>query len=143
MSFANKFMRIALIACSLPAHTLVHAQEDLQDCARVENDAERLACYDKLAQATAELPRQQNGATPAAASGEKSENIVATVTKATHSPFTGWIVTFDNGQSWKQIGTDSFAIREGDSCTIERVLVDSFRLKCANRERRIRIVREE
>jgi hypothetical protein len=136
-------MHIALIACSVLAQTAAHAQPSLQDCAQLTKDAERLACYDELAHSTEESFGLQSASVPEPTPEEQIDNIVATVTKATHSPYTGWIVTFDNGQSWKQIGTDSFALREGDSCIIERTIMNAFRLKCGDRERRIRIAREE
>jgi hypothetical protein len=136
-------MRIALIACSVVGQTLAYAQISLQSCAGIETDADRLVCYDELAQSTEEAFGLQNASAPTAVPKEQVDSIVATVTKATHSPYTGWVITFDNGQNWKQIGTDSFALSEGDSCIIERTIMNSFRLKCGDRERRIRIVREE
>lgn len=136
-----KFIRTAFIACSLLAQLPAHAQQTLQGCSRIEDDTKRLACYDELAKPTDQSFGLQSA--KVAEPEQQVDNIVATVVVAAHSPFTGWIITFDNGQSWKQIGTDSFAIRKGDSCTIERAVLDSFRLKCGDRARQIRVVREE
>jgi hypothetical protein len=142
--FTNiRFMRIALVAVGMLAQTFAYAQLSLETCARIEDDTERLACYDEVARPTAGSFGLQDINVPKPTSENQIENIVANVTKATHTPYTGWIVTLDNGQTWKQIGTDSFAIREGDSCTIERAVLDSFRLKCGNRARQIRVAREE
>lgn len=136
-------MSIALIAGGMFAQTYAYAQLSLQGCARIEADTARLACYDEFAQSTEGSFGLQDATVPESASGKQIDNIAATVTSATHTPYTGWIVTFDNGQKWKQIGTDSFALREGDSCTIERAMLDSFRLKCGDRARQIRVAREE
>lgn len=138
------FIRTAFIACGLLAQLPAHAQQlNLQGCSRIEDDAKRLACYDELAKPTEQSFGLQSAKTAEPEQEQQLDNIVATVVVAAHSPFTGWIITFDNGQSWKQIGTDSFAIRKGDSCTIERAVLDSFRLKCGDRARQIRVVREE
>ncbi len=133
---------MALVTCGVLVQTFAYAQLNLENCARIEDDTERLACYDELAQPTAGSFGLQNARVPEPTPEGQLANIIATVVKATHSPFTGWIITFDNGQSWKQIGTDSFALREGDSCTIERAVLDSFRLKCGDRARQIRVARE-
>ncbi len=135
-------MRIALVAAGMLVQAFAYAQVSLQTCTRIEDDAERLACYDEIAQPTEGSFGLQDAVVAKPVPEGQLENIVAIVTTATHSPYTGWIVTFDNGQKWKQIGTDSFALREGDSCTIERAILDSFRLKCGDRARQIRVARE-
>jgi len=138
----NIFTFVPLIAAVL-APIYANAQPDLQSCVRIENDTARLACYDELANPTEESFGLENKAESVAEAPEEIANVVAKVTTATHSDFTGWTISFDNGQSWKQIGTDRFDVNEGDSCTISRGLLNSFRLQCGSIERKIRVTRSE
>ena len=124
----------------LPVH--VYAQSDLlQHCALVADDATRLECFDALASTVAaDLKTAQ---AKAADTPEIPATVEGTVTAALHSPYTGWTITFDNGQRWKQIGTTSFVVNVGDSCSVEPGMLNSYLLRCGNRARRIRVASAE
>lgn len=123
---------IRLLAGFLAASHSVYAQSDLQQCARVEEDTARLECYDELTRAAA--PEQ-----PASPAVMDADDASGTVTIAAHNRSTGWHITLDNGQSWKQVGTASFVVSIGDACAITRGLNDNFLLQCGNRARRIQV----
>lgn len=67
----------------------------------------------------------------------------ATVASATHSPFSGWTLTLDNGQVWKQVGSDRFDIETGDRAVITRGSLNSFLLQRGGAGRRVRVSRVE
>lgn len=69
--------------------------------------------------------------------------IEATVTSASHSPFSGWTLTLDNDQVWKQIGSDRFDIEIGDTAVITRGSLNSFLLQRGGAGRRVRVSRVE
>jgi hypothetical protein len=65
------------------------------------------------------------------------------VSAARHNDFTGWTIEFDDGSTWKQIGTDRYDIEVGKSYTIRRGSLNSFQLGNADNNRKIRVRREE
>jgi hypothetical protein len=114
------------------------AQPDLQHCALIEDDTTRLGCYDKLVLPTDEIIDQESAA-PVAEMAEELVNIAATISTASHSRSNGWTITFENGQSWRQIGTASFVVNTADTCTISPGPMNSYLLQCENRARRIQV----
>lgn len=66
-----------------------------------------------------------------------------TVASARHNDFTGWTIEFENGQIWKQVGTNRYRIKTGQPYTIKRASFNSFLLGNANNNRNIRISRIE
>lgn len=72
---------------------------------------------------------------------EVADRLEGAVTSASHSPFSGWTLTLDNGQVWKQIGSDRFDIEAGDQAVITRGSLNSFLLQRGGEGRRIRVSR--
>jgi hypothetical protein len=138
----NILSYMLLIACSMLVSVHAFAQPDLQHCAIIEDDTTRLGCYDKLVLPTVELIDRET-ATPVLETAEELVNIAATISTALHSPSKGWAITFENGLSWKQIGTASFVVKAGDTCTISPGPMNSYLLQCANRARSIQVQRTE
>lgn len=66
-----------------------------------------------------------------------------TVAKARQNNFTGWNIEFSNGQIWKQVGTDPYSIREGESYMVTRASFNSFFLSNSSDNRRMRITRQK
>jgi len=65
------------------------------------------------------------------------------VSNIKYSPYKSLIVTFDNGQQWRQIGTDYYKIAVGEVHHINRGALNSFMLSNDNNNRTIRIRREQ
>ncbi|BDF96105.1 hypothetical protein [Pseudoalteromonas sp. KAN5] len=158
----------------------VHANDvnlqALQACTFVENDFNRLLCYDNtmagksLSKPTTSktLTPATNSAAPAVAvttgTAVASEQIVKTknenfglehkeaakdnddeisaiVTSVEEAPYGELIINLDNGQQWRQIGSDSLRLTANDTIVIERGLFNSFLLKKEGLNRSIRVKR--
>lgn len=66
-----------------------------------------------------------------------------TVAEAQRNKFTGWTIVFTNGQTWKQVGTDSYRIEPGQQYIITRATLNSFMLGAEGKRSKIRITRVE
>ncbi len=138
----NIFSYILCAACVMLVSGDIYAQPDLQHCALIEDDTTRLGCYDKVVQPTVESIAREAPA-PVIETAAELVNIAATISTALHSPYTGWSITFENGQSWKQIGTASFVVKASDTCTISPGPMNAYLLQCADRARRIQVERTQ
>lgn len=76
-----------------------------------------------------------------AAGRDGADERTMTVASARHTDLAGWIIEFDNGQTWKQVGTDSYDIEEGKSYKITRGFMTSFILSNFENNRKIRVTR--
>ncbi|MBE0459401.1 hypothetical protein NDQ71_12650 [Pseudoalteromonas sp. KG3] len=158
----------------------VHASEvnlqALQACTFVENDFNRLLCYDNtmagksLSKPTTSqtLTPPANSAAPAVAaatgtvaageqivktknedfglehkevSKDNDDEISAVVTNVEEAPYGELIITLDNGQQWRQVGSDRLRLTNNDTVVIERGMFNSFLLKKAGQNRSIRVKR--
>lgn len=158
----------------------VHADEvnlqALQACTFVENDFNRLLCYDNtmagksLSKPTTSktLTPPTNSAAPVAAatagtvaateqsvkaknedfglehkevSKDNDDEISAVVTSVEEAPYGELIITLDNGQQWRQVGSDRLRLATNDTVVIERGMFNSFLLKKAGQNRSIRVKR--
>jgi len=169
-----------LLVASLLLASVAQAQPELQRCAALADNAERLQCYDGLAAAlrstaeeetadpsaiqvspandlagTPEPPARRGISTALALFGFESrpeeqrqitevlDRVEAAVSSAAHNPFSGWTLTLANGQVWKQLGSDRFDIKPGDTAVITRGSLNSFLLQRGGEGRRIRVSRVE
>lgn len=73
----------------------------------------------------------------------ETEPMQFTVSAARHNDFTGWTIAFENGQVWRQVGTDRYDIRVGDTYTIQPASFNSFLLGNNRNNRKIRVSRVE
>jgi len=136
----------ALLATAL-ARPVGAADDDLAQriaaCTREQDDARRLACFDRAAapkvDATqtfgvhgSELARNRDDDQPEAESAPK--RISATVTGIEKRARGELVVTLDNGQVWaqKEIGA-YFPLKVGDPVAILAGTLGSFRLIAGNR----------
>lgn len=161
---------VGLLMMLTPQYQLL-AQENLTSCAAIGNAEERLACYDRAAEATRDLPvvrlprtarteprsTSEEPAAPATTRQDefglelKQERIsnagpdsrTYTVLAASHNDFTGWTIEFDGGGIWKQVGTDDYNIEVGERYTVSRATFNSFLLSNGTNNRKIRITRVE
>lgn len=148
------------------------AQTTLAGCSEIEDADARLACYDEAAASTKNLPvvRLPRSARPAApstqapnqearqsqASGddfglelkkdrnnEREQTRTYRVAAASHNDFTGWTIEFEDGGTWKQVGTEDYDIVVGERYTIRRASFNSFQLSSGKSNKKIRVTRVE
>jgi hypothetical protein len=87
-------------------------------CTREQDDALRLACFDRAAEPQAPAPKRMS----------------ATVTAIDKRPRGELVVTLDNGQVWAQKNPDRyFPLEVGDSVAILAGSLGSFRLIAGSR----------
>ena len=63
------------------------------------------------------------------------------VAAARHSDISGWTIEFENGQVWRQVGSDRFTIEVGQRYLIRRASFDSHLLGTETGNRTIRVTR--
>ena len=148
----------------------------LQACTFVENDFNRLLCYDNVMAGKSlskpatkqqiEQPATSSAAPVAAApvtaaastqivktknedfglehkevSKVNDDQISAIVKSVKKAPYGELIIELDNGQQWRQVGSDSLRLKEQDVVVIERGVFNSFLLKVEGQNRSIRVKR--
>lgn len=156
---------IAIISLPLSASN-VSLTEALELCRAEQNAQSRLVCYDNIQHTPA---AQNNSVTqaspvqpaPAAKAAvqtkpadtfgmehkqngkDTAEQLVVTVKSIKYSPRKELIVEFDNGQRWRQLGSDYYSIKVGQQHRIKRGALNSFFLANDSNNRTIRIRREQ
>ena len=160
---------VLLSAPTFAAQTEFNTQA-LQACSFIENDFNRLLCYDNtiagksltkptitktLTPPTANNVPQVVAAAPMQAKAktddfglehkesqvEKETEIKAMVTSVKEAAYGELIISLDNGQQWRQIGSDSMRLKENDTIVISRGAFNSFLLKQDGKNRSIRVKR--
>jgi hypothetical protein len=122
-------------------------------CGGIRKNSERLACYDTRVYPVAsgtvveaapmptpeEVFGAETSATPAATSEdaaaqprEELSKITARVTAMTTLPRGQLQMELDNGQVWRQVEAHELLLHIGDSVTISRAALGTFRLKTAS-----------
>ena len=139
----------ALLGAILHVHVSQAAEalpEAMRACATLKRDAERLACYDRVAagidagadNATASSPENMFGAhtaltpkpkDPPEAKREELQQITGQVVSVGHSQNGLMELALDNDQVWRQQdGEVTLIIQTGDSVTISRASLGTFRI---------------
>jgi hypothetical protein len=140
-------MLVAVAVGSAPAHATDDLSSGLLGCASLGVDSERLTCYDRLAarlgthkdhpQAAVAAPPAKEvfglkaaPERPVAKTVEHSElnSVSARVTSLRARSQGGVTVELDNGQSWEELGNTDLELEVGDTVTIARGALGSFRL---------------
>lgn len=161
----------ALVSVSAIADSEIPVHQAVELCRAEQNALRRLTCYDAINLASAdkadskpqplqasEQP-QQATSKPATAKPAKSdddrfglehkeqvdadETLRVTVKSVRYTPRKELIVEFDNGQRWRQVGSDHYTIAVGQQHTIKRGVLNAFFLANDNNNRTIRIKREQ
>lgn len=158
---------LILLACTtviLP----VYAQNSVAGCADIENSEARLACYDEVSVQTQNLPvvrlprnTVNNSIESSVSSTDANARVIQgdrfglesnpndsrirtyRVVSAKQNDFTGWTIEFDGGGKWRQVGTDSYTIKVGETYSVRRTTLSSYLLSNSSNNRKIRITRLE
>ena len=147
----------------------------LQACTFVENDFNRVLCYDNVMAgkslskpATKKQIEQPvtSSAAPVAAAAATSEQalktknedfglehkevakknddeITAVVKSVRKAPYGELIIELENGQQWRQVGSDRMKLEVSDKVIIERGVFNSFLLRIEGQNRSIRVKRTD
>jgi hypothetical protein len=92
--------------------------------------------YQPPANSEAEFGREQE-----AAAKRAGERLISTLTAVDRSAYDQLRVTLANGQSWEQVGTDTYQLAVGDQIVIERGALHSFFLHKESANRKVRFRR--
>ncbi|TMP34817.1 hypothetical protein [Pseudoalteromonas rubra] len=157
----NSLRNVILTLCALTAmqsHAQALNEQALKACTLVENDFKRLMCFDQvMANETPQIDNQAHRESVKAATPAKTEDqfglehisvidenntsLTAQITKVKKSPLGKVTVTLNNGQTWKQVDSDSFRAKSGDEVVISRGTLNSFLMKKVGTNRAIRVKR--
>ncbi|MFI2810738.1 MULTISPECIES: hypothetical protein [Microbulbifer] len=136
--------KITLLALLALCPALAQADplpQQLRDCAGIEADAERLACFDRVAGSLDELARKNFGKEQEAATREAPESIVATIEKVEEGAYGKHIFYLENGQVWRQNDSKFVSWEAGQQVEVDRGLFGSFFMRDADGGRSIRVKR--
>ena len=145
-----KYIKIVLlVACVIVTSNAVKAANitpDLKKCASINNEKQRLQCFDDYIIKISAL--KHDNITPKAdvaiVSEPKSDiqKMEAVVKSAKRDLRKNWKIELENGQVWIEKGGDKRAsFSEGDTIVIVRGIMNSFQLKKVGTKRRIRVRR--
>lgn len=140
----------------------------LKACSFIENDFQRLQCYDQVVagkELTAAKANNNKKAKPAAAAQvtnnkakpqtakddfglehknvkKEADEITSVVVGVKKKPHGELMMTLENGHVWHQIGSDYFTVKEGETVIISRGLFNSFTMKVKGKNRGIKVKRK-
>tara|TARA_Y100000782_G_C10184118_1_gene265498 strand:- start:3785 stop:4321 length:537 start_codon:yes stop_codon:yes gene_type:complete len=168
---------VALFTITGTAHANEINIQALQACTFVENDFNRLLCYDNimagksLTKPAAKKQLEKPAATSSSATDTKAvvaaaptqqpiqakndnfglehkevtkendDEISAVVKSVEQAAYGELIIELDNGQQWRQVGSDRMRLKANDTVIIERGVFNSFLLKIKGQNRSIRVKR--
>lgn len=162
-----KLVLVALVAVTSLPVAAIPLEQALELCRAEQNTLRRLTCYDAIQPATSHTAAPSNTSTtqsptaPAAntkvqkqpetdfgiehrkVNEDAPDQIYLSVKEVRYSPRKELIVEFDNGQVWRQNGTDYYKIATGEQHFIKRGVLNSFLLGNDNNNRTIRVRREQ
>lgn len=149
-----KLMLVTLFALTSLPIAAIPVEQAIELCRAEQNALQRLNCYDAINATT-------TSSTPVAASSTKDkaeadfgiesrktdrevpDQIYFSVKAVKYTARNELIVEFDNGQIWRQNGTDYYKIAAGEQHYIKRGMLSSFFLGNDNNNRTIRVRREQ
>jgi len=142
--------------------------QTLEACSLIENNSKRLYCYDKTVknrqnshysntQAVSPIrgtissnaepirgtitPINEFGLEHKDVTKGKAAKIKADVALVKTAHYGELVITLNNNQQWRQIGTDRMRLKKGDTVIISRGALSSFLLKKEGSNRSIRVKR--
>ncbi|MGL6160386.1 hypothetical protein [Microbulbifer sp.] len=115
--------------------------DQVQRCAEVQNDSERLACYDALGSSLEQRAEQNFGREQQQIAEEAPDSINATIAEIRDAAYGKLLITLENGQVWRQNDSTRVNWKSGDIVIVERALFGSFFMKQADGGRNMRVKR--
>ncbi|WP_308367018.1 MULTISPECIES: hypothetical protein [unclassified Microbulbifer] len=115
--------------------------DQMQRCAGMQNDSERLACYDALGSSLEQRAEQSFGREQQQIAEEAPDSINATIAEIRDAAYGKLQITLTNGQVWRQNDSTRVNWKSGDMVIIERALFGSFFMKQADGGRSMRVKR--
>lgn len=145
--------------------------DPLQQCRTIQQPAERLQCYDQYVDARVTAPTQasvshespapvaevtevaekaiaSNAARDEALFGTSGETIKSEITDLSVQVAAiatdareNLVFTLHNGQRWQQIEHGFIKVKSGDTCVISSGMFGSFKMKCQQGSKTIRVKR--
>ncbi|ESP92298.1 protein of unknown function (DUF3121) [Pseudoalteromonas luteoviolacea] len=163
----NNWFALMTLCASIAAHAHETIDANLTACQNIQQDQQRLQCYDQFMnqyqskqvvknnQANTALPHQHNAVEQTNSTQPERfglenkitqqkdyvDNITAKVTQVNKSAHGVRTFELSNQQVWKQIGSDAFFAKQGDSVTIKRGSFSSFLMSKSGSSRTIRVKR--
>lgn len=138
----------------------------LSSCTQIENNEQRLLCFDKLAQnsvvhsnaikvtneAVAKVARVKSEKTKQVDNFSKDdlkktseeqgpESITATISQAKQLIRGQWVLHLENEQKWQQLGSTKINLKAGDSIRLKKGSLGAVYLNKEGSHRRIRVKR--
>ncbi|WNO59784.1 hypothetical protein [Rheinheimera sp. MMS21-TC3] len=155
-----KYILISLSLLAYGANAAVPTEQAIELCRAEQNALKRLVCYDAInvGSAITTAKSATTTATPAAEADTNTEGyfglehkrnvqdpdvINVTVKSFEYSLRKELIIEFDNGQIWRQKGTQYYPIAVGEEHRITRGVLNSFRLGNDRNNRTISIGRQQ
>ncbi|MCL1078468.1 hypothetical protein D5R81_11090 [Parashewanella spongiae] len=138
--------------------SLAGVEQELQQCATINDKLERLICYDKLAarpstavnsvpsadtfgQSKSKVEAQKDDFGQTKPKKDALERVELTIKKIKKHPYGNLIITFENGQVWKQTSVGKYRLKVGNKVFIKKGALGSFLLGTADRNTTIRVKR--
>ena len=145
-------------AVLISTQSIAGVEQALQQCTKINDKSARLLCYDNLAERpTASVNSVSQGdnvgqITPKidikkADFGQTKprkdaiERVELTISKIKKHPYGNLIITFENGQVWKQSSSERYRLKVGNKVFIKKGALGSFILGIAGRNTTIRVKR--
>ncbi|MBE8167283.1 MAG: hypothetical protein HAW66_02785 [Shewanella sp.] len=154
MRYGWSFFAAVLIS----TQSFAGVEQKLQQCTKINDKSARLICYDNLAarpiasvnsvsqsdnfgQTTPKIDVQKAHFGQTKPKKDAIERVELTVTKIKKHPYGNLIITFENGQVWKQSSTERYRLKVGNKVFIKKGALGSFILGIADRNTTIRVKR--
>lgn len=130
------------------------ADDALTRCRQIEGVEERVVCYDRVVDSLSEpgaIPDAQSlfGKDDAEAKRivettlaiETIDRVEAVVTETRESATRKLVITLDNGQTWRQLDSQTLRVKSGESVIVRKASLNSFLLEKKSGGRSIRVKR--
>lgn len=152
-------MKKILLGLLFFAQPALRADETLLECRQIETVAERVACYDDFVDSHLPTDSIQADVVPDARSLfgtsdadakllvetsldiEQISEIEAIVTDVQKTATRKFIVSLDNGQTWRQLDGQRLSIMSGDAVIVRKASLGSYLLEKQSGSRSIRVTR--
>lgn len=134
----------------------------LEQCRTEQNALKRLVCYDEIntrgavaaapavpargnaeANITRQTPDNNFGREHKQKTADAADQIYAVVNKISFNPRKQLIISFDNGQVWRQTESATYQINVGERHFIKRGMLGAFYLGNDNNNRTLKVKRED